>query len=390
MSEENAKKAPTSSEKEEEVKEESKEESTEIKKKERSPIRRVTLIVLVLCSLLLVWYLLANRYTPYSDQARLQALVVPIVPKVSGYLKGINVRLHSDVKQNDTLFQIDKKMYQFAVNSAEANIEIATQQMGLEGADIKSAAGRLGMAKAELDRAQRNYNRVEAVFIDNPEALSLYDRDATETALASAYERVASAEADLEKAQRQLGNIGPDNANLKMALSRYETAQLNLYYTTLKAPSDGIIESFNLDQGHYCAAGQPLATFISTNDVWIQADFPENSLENINVDDKVDFSLDIAPGRIFEGRVRSIGYGVSSDQILNRGGLPSIQTKKGWLRAPQRFPVIISFNKNEAEVMKYFKLGGQVDVVVYTGDYSFLNALARFRIWINSKLSYVR
>ena len=367
-----------------------KEASKEVQLKEKSPIKRITYIVLSICVLLLIWFLQANRHTPYSEHARLNALIVPIVPKVSGYLKGINVRLHSKVEEGDTLFQIDKKMYQFAVNSAEASIEKATQQMGIEGAGIKSASGRLGVAKAQLDRAQRNYDRVKTVFIENPEALSLYDRDGAETALTSAIEQVASAEADLEKAKQQLGSYGADNANLKMAIASHDLALLNLYYTTLKAPANGVVESFNLENGHYCAAGQPLAMLISTNDVWIQADFPENSIENIKEGDEVDFILDAAPGRTYKGKVRSIGYGVSSDQALNRGQLPSIKTKTGWLRAPQQFPVIISFKQSEVEVMKHFKLGGQVDAVVYTGDKPLLNGISKFRIWINSKLSYVR
>ncbi len=192
----------------------------------------------------------------------------------------------------------------------------------------------------------------------------------------------------MEKAQQALGKLGPENATLKSALTNLENAQLKLSYTSMKAPSDGIIESFNLDLGHYCSTGQPMATFISTYDVWIQADFKENSIENINVGDKAEFTLELAPGRIFEGEIRSIGYGVSSNQILNRGQLPDIKSKSNWLRDPQRFPVIVTFSN--AEVMKYFKLGGQVDVVVYTGDHFVLNRLAKLRIWINSKLSYVR
>lgn len=386
MDEENTKTITSDSETEQELKVDAK----KIKREERSPIRTITIIVSILCVLLLIWYLLSNRHTPYSDHARLNALAIPLVPKVSGYLKGINVRLHSRVEENDTLFQIDKKMYELAVNSAEASLERATQQMGIHGASIKSAAGKLGMAKAQLDRAQRNYDRVQQVFVDNPDALSLYDRDGAETALAAAIEQVTAAEADLEKAKQDLGVQGPENATLKMAISNFELAQLNLYYTTIKAPANGVIESFNLENGFYCAAGQPLATFISTNDVWIQADFPENSIENIKEGNDVDFILDAAPGRSFKGKIRSIGFGVTGDQVLSRGQLPSIKTTKGWLRAPQQFPVIISFTEDQAEVMKHFKLGGQVDAVVYTGDKPLLNAIAKFRIWINSKLSYVR
>jgi len=387
MSKNNTKEIDSSSEEEVEIVEEKKEVENK-KPEKKNPIRLITLIVLLLCVFFFVWYILSDRYTPYSDQARLNALVVPIVPQVSGYLSEVNIRLHSKVNFDDVMLQIDKRQFELAVKSAQVSVDQATQRMGSQGASVKSAAGRLGMAKAQLDRAQRNYDRVMQVFEENPEALSLADRDATETALASAIEQVSSAEADLEKAKQQLGEYGPENAALRSAITNLEKAELNLSFATLHAPSDGIIESFNLDLGIYCIAGQPLATFISTSDVWIQADFRENSLEKIKVGDKADFTLDIAPGKVFCGTVRSKGYGVSSDQVLNRGQLPDIQSKQGWLRDPQRFPVIITFD--DEEVMKHFRLGSQVDVVIYTGNNSLLNSIARLRVWINSKISYVR
>ena len=107
----------------------------------------------------------------------------------------------------------------------------------------------------------------------------------------------------------------------------------------------------------------------------------------MNLEDEVEFSLDIAPGKIYKGRVRSIGFGVATDQT-NKGGLPSVSEKKGWLQDPQRFPVIISCDN--PEVKNLYRLGGQVDVVVYTGDNFLLNSIAGFRLRFISILSYVR
>ena len=362
------------------------EEKTELPKK--SPVKLITIIVLFICLLFFIWYIFADRHTPYTEQARFNALVVPIVPQVSGFLDMADVSLHSHVKQGDTMILIDQRKFKIAVQSAEAGVDQATQKMGYRGASVKSAAGRLGMARAQLDQAERNYKRVMQVYDENPGALSLADRDAAETSLMAAQEQVASAEADLEKAKQSLGVYGDENADLRVAISSLEQAQLDYAFTTIQAPHDGFIESFNIDKGFYCSAGQPIATFISTKDLWIQADFKENNLENINVGEEAEFILDIAPGRKFKGKVRSIGYAVSSSQDVNRGGLPTVEGKTGWLRDPQRFPVIISI-ENE-EVLKYFKIGGQVDVVVYSDRYKILNAISRFRVWVNTNLSYVR
>ena len=233
-----------------------------------------------------------------------------------------------------------------------------------------------------------NYNRTQSVLEDNPGALSLADKDRSETGLAQAVERVSSSEANLEKAQQQLGAEGPENAEIRLAVAAVEQAHLDLEFTTLRAPSRGAIESFNVDVGHYAQAGQPLATFVSTHDVWIQADMRENNLANIKAGDPVEFVLDVAPGRVFTGKVRSVGYGVSSGGNNNRGDLPAVGSTQSWLREPQRFPVIIDFD--DAATRGLLRAGGQVDVIVYTAANTLLNPLGRFNIRVRSWLSYVR
>jgi multidrug resistance efflux pump len=228
-----------------------------------------------------------------------------------------------------------------------------------------------------------------AIMNKNPGALSLADKDRAETGLDQALERVSTAEADLEKAQEQLGLEGPENTRFRSALVALEDAQLNLAFTTIQAPYPGVIESFNVDVGHYAQAGQPLATFIANHDVWIQADMRENNLENIKPGDTAEIVLDIAPGRVLRGTVRSTGYGVSANGTPDaRGELPTVSGSKGWLRDPQRFPVVITLEDDESRGL--CRAGGQADVVVFTGGNPVLNALARLRIRVTSILSYVR
>jgi multidrug resistance efflux pump len=98
--------------------------------------------------------------------------------------------------------------------------------------------------------------------------------------------------------------------------------------------------------------------------------------------------LDVAPGRIFNGTVRSLGYGVSSGGDNNRGDLPTVNNPQGWLRQPQRFPVIIRIDDEEALTLR--RSGGQADVIIYTGSNPILNLIGWFQIRISSWLSYVR
>ena len=355
--------------------------------KSRNPVKILTIGILGLCVLLFILYVLSDRHTPYTDQARIKGLAIPIVSSVAGNITDIKVRLHTPLSINDTIFQIDIRPFDLAIRNAEARLENTLQQVGAKTATVQSAAGRLGVAKAQMDRAQRNYDRVLNVLAENPGALSLADRDAAETALTQAAEQVASAEADLEKAEQQLGVSGPDNPQVRSAVVAVEQAHLNRAFSTIVAPANGVVESYNVDLGYFASTGQPLAMLITYSDIWIQADLKENNLSNMNPGDQVEFVLDVAPGKVFKGTVRSVGFGVSSG-TTERGKLPDVKGTSGWLRDPQRFPVIIAMDNQE--VLPFSRLGGQADVVVFTGKHPLLNLLGRWRLRFNSWLSYLR
>ena len=347
-----------------------------------------TRIVMLLAILFFIWYVFSDRLTPYTTQGQVTEIIIPVVPMVSGYLIETNIKLHSVVKAGDLLFRIDTSQYALAVRKAQANLEKVMQDLGAQGASIQAAASSVGVAKAQLDRAQRNYDRSQRVAKKNPGALSQADIDRVETSLNQAQEKLASANANLEKAKKSLGIVGDNNPQLRMAINDLHNAQLQLSWTNIYAPSNGYIESYNMDLGYFCQAGKPLVTLLTKEDIWIQANFKENNLSNMKVGDQVDFILDIAPGKIFSGEVRSISFGVKSGNTSKPGSLADPSVSASWLQDPQRFPVIISIEDSLAR--KICRSGGQADIVVYTGEHSFLNTLGRFRIWINSKLSYVR
>jgi multidrug resistance efflux pump len=347
-----------------------------------------TRVVLLLAALFFVWYIYSDRLTPYTTQGQVTEIIIPVVPMVSGYLIETHVKLHSVVKTGDLLFRIDTTQYALAVRKAQANLEKVMQDLGAQGADIEAAVSSVGVAKAQLDRAQRNYNRAQRVAKKNPGALSQADIDRVETSLNQAQEKLASANANLEKAKKRMGIIGNENPQLRLAINDLHNAQLQLSWTNIYASGNGFIESYNMDVGYYCQAGKPIVTLLTKEDIWIQANFKENNLSNMKIGNRVDFILDIAPGKIFSGHVRSISFGVKSDNNSKPGGLDDPSVSASWLQDSQRFPVIIDIDDKLARTIS--RAGGQADVVVYTGDHSFLNTMARFRIWVNSKLSYVR
>ncbi|WP_297093865.1 HlyD family secretion protein [uncultured Draconibacterium sp.] len=363
---------------------ENKQQETPAKK---SPVKKISLIVLIITVFIFIINVLSDRHTPHTDQARVKGFVLPVAPMVSGYIIKTNVTQHSRVKAGDTLFIIDPTSYEIAVKVAESNLEKAIQSIDAGESSLKSAQARLSRAKVKLERSTKNWERTQRVLAENEGALSEADIDRSEASYLEAIESVKSSQADLERQTEALGPLNESNPTIKAALNNLENAQINLGYTAVVAPSDGIVESFNIEDGYFAAAGHSLMSLVSNSEMWIQANLKENNLAKAELGDKVELIFDIEPGKVFEGKLTSIAYGVSVDNT-NPNGLPKVSSAQGWLRDPQRFPVMIELE--DKEIVSKLRQGSQAEIVVYTGTKPLLNMIARLRIRIMSKLSYVR
>jgi len=122
-------------------------------KEEKSNIKLITHIVLIITTFFLIWYILSDRYTPYTEQAQIKGLITPVTPKVAGYIEEINIGLHSKVKAGDVLFQLDKAPFEIAVAKAEADIDNSVQSVAASTSSVKASVGKLGVAKAQHDRS---------------------------------------------------------------------------------------------------------------------------------------------------------------------------------------------------------------------------------------------
>lgn len=355
--------------------------------KKHSKVRKISILLMSLILLLWSYYIISDRLVPYTNLGTVKAYVIPITPRVSGHITRSYVGLHEIVQPGDTLFQLDPRPFELAIRKAEAAIDQAGLVLNTNAAGVKAAAARLGVARANMEQAERNYNRVKAILEKNPNAISESQVDQIEVSYIRAQEEITSAEAEIYRAVQQLGPEGRDNPKLKLAYYDLEQAHLNLSYSTIVASNMGVIESYNVEDGFFVAPGQAIATLLPNTNIWVEADMKENNLSRMKIGQEVELSFDLQPGKIFKGRVRSIGYAAQTDKI-NRGGLPEVKNKSGWLRDPQRFPVIVEINKRELEGK--LRVGAQVDVVVFATDNSLMKALAKLRIRINSLFSILR
>ncbi|MBU2951856.1 HlyD family secretion protein [Tamlana agarivorans] len=349
--------------------------------------KKTSIIVVALALVIMLFNILSSRFAPTTNQVRVQGLNLSLAPMVSGYVTDINVSLHSEVKEGDTLFILDRKPYELAVKQAEINLENVTQDLTAGVSGLKAATAQLNSARVRFERAKKNWDRTQRVMSQNKGALSEADRDRSESSYLTAIENVSTAEANLEKQKIALGPGDSNNPVIKAALNQLEKANWDLEQTVIIAPSSGVIESFNVEKGFFASAGHPIASLISNNTIWIQANFTENNLTHLKPNDIASITFDIDAGEVYKAKVSSIAYGVKT-QNTNAGDLPTVRSQQGWLREQQRFPVIIAL-ENKA-VYKKLRQGSQANVVVFTGNSFILNTLARLKIWFISKFSYVR
>lgn len=362
-----------------------KESSAAEDKKKRDPVKLWTGFVLALCVALFILHLLSDKYTPYTSNGRVEAFIVPIAPQVSGTLVSVYVHNNQAVNDQQNLAIVDPTKYEYAVRRAQADLQQASQTSSADMSSVTTAQARVTEAEANLRNAEVKGRRI--IKLSKQGAASVSRADDARSSIEAKKARLASARSELEKTKRSLGAIGQDNARIRSALTALEAAQLDLHNTTVRAPSDGIITNLTVDIGHYAGAGAPIMTFISTKDIWVQADMRENSLEHIKQGNPVEMVLDSAPGRIFKGEVMNIGYGVSDNSSSAMGSLTTIQTSSGWLRQAQNFPVLIRFSDDSAKGFR--RAGGQVNTIIYTGDRPILNTLGRIWIRIISFLSHI-
>lgn len=359
--------------------------------KKAPPVMKGALIVVALIVVSLSWYLTADRFTPYTDQARLQGYVVGVAPQVSGIVREVWISNNQYVEEGQQLFQIDPQQYEIALQKAVSDLESARRQIESGNSAVDAARANLVAAEANLVKAEKDTARLERLRDTDPGTISMRRLEISRATQDQSRAAVTAAQAQIQQAiEAKGGDDDGNNAILKSAQSAVEKAQLDLDRTLVNASSKGLITDLKADIGQFAGAGSPVMTLISMNDLWVNAEFTENNLGHLERGDEVEILFDALPGQVFSGSVRSIGFGVSSGQPpAQPGTLPTIQNNRDWLRQAQRFPVIISFDADQQNLLRnQLRIGGQTSVIAYTEGHGFLRFLGEMYIRLMSYFSY--
>ncbi|MGC1784403.1 MAG: HlyD family secretion protein [Acidobacteriaceae bacterium] len=378
-------------------------EETELRSPRRSNRRRIFIIGGVVLALIiggLYWW--HSTYYETTDDAQIDGNLVQISARISGNIIGVNVEDNQQVQKGQVLVTIDPRDAQAALDKGEANlatakanyeaalanVPITVRSTGatLSGAaaGVQGALSTIAQSEKQLDAAQAQVLSAEAentkaqldleryTPLVKRDVVSKQQYDAVVATAASANAQLAGAQANLQGAQDQVrvanDRLGTERANynsaetgpkqiaaqraradaaaaeVQQAEASLETDRLNLSYTKILAPDDGIVNQKTAQVGQNVSAGQTLMTLIPLNNLWITANFKETQLNRMRPGQPVTLSVDAYGGRTYHAKVTQIGGATGSMLSL----FPPENATGNYVKVVQRIPVRLDFtNPNE-------------------------------------------
>ncbi|HTN51987.1 MAG TPA: HlyD family secretion protein [Anaeromyxobacter sp.] len=268
-----------------------------------------------------------------TDDAQVEADVVALAPRVAGPVVALLVVENQPVKAGQPLLRIDDADYQLKVRQAAAELATARAQAAAADAQVGAARASVTKAEAEAEKAAIDLRRAEELRRGDAIAAERFDA----TRLGSETAR-AGAGANRSQYAAALANTELAHARVEVAQAALDLARLQLSYTTLVAPADGVISRLGARQGQLVAAGQPVAQLVP-NRTYLVANFKETQTGAIRPGQRVDVELDAYPGRRLEGRVESLSGGTGARFAL----LPPDNASGNFVKVVERVPVRVSW-----------------------------------------------
>lgn len=329
-----------------------------------------------------IYFLFADLKMPMTTQAMSTRLVTKVAPQVSGRVVKVNVKNNQVVHKGDPLFEIDQEPYLLAVQDAHLALEKAKQTNQELDASIEAARAQVKASEATSSQKNKEAARMDSFYASK--GVSRQEKDAADSAAASARANLLSAKAQLRQLEVTRGEKGANNLSLRVAQNNLKQAKLNLAYTQVTARTDGQISNLQLDVGGYVSAGQSSLALIA-NQMDVIADFREKALRGVKAGDKAYVTFDGHPGVLYIAQVTSIDAGVSSGQFDANGVLATPSASDRWVRDAQRLRIHFALDTQPVPAFA----AGSLASVQLVPENPILAWLAHFQIKLISVLHYI-
>ena len=308
----------------------------------------------------------------YTNAAQVEAYINPINTRVSAYIKEIRFSEHQFVKKGDTLVVLDNREILTQVGQAEAGylsalaaknatnnaVKTVSNNVNTVSANAESAKANIEATQSRLWHTEQNYKRYENLLKDGAVTQQQFDQIRAEYNAQSILNSRISSELGVNEAKSRLDL---NDAEIKRAENALAMARLNLSYTVITAPHDGIMGRRTVNVGQLLNPSQQVATIVDTNNMWVTANYREKQMENVHIGGLATIKVDALGGRAFEGKI----IAVSGATGAKYAAVPVDNSTGNFVKVQQRIPVRIEFtSNNNPNDLKQLRAGMNVEVTL--------------------------
>ncbi|MDR6376178.1 HlyD family secretion protein [Paraburkholderia caledonica] len=284
-----------------------------------------------------------------TDDAYLQSDVTPIAARVSGYIRDIPVQDYQRVKAGQLIAQVDDKDYEAAAAQADASLEGAVAQAEalrsqriLQQANLDAARATVRVAQANLTQNERDVERQRHLLEGGSSSTEAAEKLQTTHAQLTAQLEQVKAQADA--AARQVDVLGAQikqaEATIVAQGAAARIAHINLGYTRIVAPKDGVLGQRQILPGQYVAVGAQVASVTPLPKVWVIANYKETQLTHMSVGNSAELTVDTFPDHVLRGHVLAFAPASGSQFSL----LPPDNATGNFTKVVQRIAVKIAID----------------------------------------------
>ena len=283
---------------------------TDMTRKTKKLVYNTVIVCLLLAGLAYVCARFVHPGVEYTDNAQVCRHITPVNTRVQGFVRKICFDEYQPVSRGDTLLLIEDAEFRLRLAQAEADLANALAGQQVTDAGIATASNNLLVsdaaideARVQLDNAERGYRRYEKLLGQGAVTRQEYDHVRT------AYEAAQARYEQLSRAGRstsllrdeQTRRRGQNEAAVRLARAAVELARLNLSYTVVLAPCDGVTGRKAIDEGQLVQPCQTMVDVVDGGDLWVIANYRETQLPGIRVGAPVRLEADAVPGVTYRG-----------------------------------------------------------------------------------------
>ncbi len=333
--------------------------SDDIAKKSSSKSKLTKILFLLVCAIgfgAMYWSWQYSDSHPSTEDAYVRAKILSVAPQVQGQVISVEAKDFQVVNKGDLLLKIDSRPYLLAVKQAKAAYQLAVQQHDVADKQVTEAVAGLDAARSNLTEAQLEYKRTNSLV--KRKLASDQDLDTAKNKLANAQASLEQARATVEKAIANRGEEGAEAAVVQQAAAQLAQAELNLSYTDITSPVDGVAGEINTHTGSVVGIGQTLFPVIVKDSYWVRANFKETDLTHIKAGMQAEVVIDMYPDVVWDAKVEELSPASGTSFSL----MPPENATGNWVKIKQRFPVRLTLEVPEGAPQ--LRVGASSEVTV--------------------------